>query len=82
MRRANKRQSLKAVHADYTEKIGVATNRKTPRYRSKLETEMQMQMLSLVLNGMDAAEIYSPPKSGTQGPGMGPAWRLEFGSHH
>ena len=33
-----------------------------PKYRSKLEQEFTRKMLQMVSEGMDVAEIYSPPR--------------------
>ena len=50
------------------------------RHRSKLEKEMQVQMLKMVAEGMDVAEIYSPPRIAARAKnrGLKGGWGLDL----
>ena len=55
--RTNRADDRKKKHEQHVGSVG-----KVPKYRSKLEKEFNTKMLEMVAEGMDVAEIYSPPR--------------------
>ncbi len=54
--------------------------KKGQKHITKLEKELQLQMLKMVAEGVDVAEIYSPPRvvKRAQEIGLKPGWGLDL----
>ena len=67
----------------HSAQVGNVAKLKGPRHLTKLQKEMHMQMLQTVAEGMDVAEIYSPPRVAVRAEawGLRGGWSLDITTH-